>query len=539
MPTLAPPVDRSGLRLSEVARHVVIPEGIVDSLWFDVAEQCEEFGDTFDAWQDGLGQAMLGLRVDGMFAATVGGITLSIPRQVAKTFIVMRIVVALCTLFPNLTVLWTAHRTRTATNTFQKMKSFVLRPNVRGYLRAGSNQGTAIRDANGEQEIPFANGSRILFGAREQGFGRGFDEVDVEVFDEAQILTERALEDMVAATNQSRFRHGALLFYMGTPPRPQDPGEAFSLRRADALLSKQAVEGIDFGPPVESGDSLYVECSADANVGRPDGPSLDDQHQIEKANASYPHRTPPVSIKRLRKNLPSDEGWRREGLGVWDDVNALTAPSIDWPKWSALASPAPDSGRVAYAVKFSADGSRVAIGAAVQPENGVPHVELVKVADMAAGTSWLVDWLSVPYLRLDEDGAAVEMPARWRTCSRITIDGAAGAGALVNALRKAKVPERVLHTPSVPEVISAHSMIAESIRAGTLSHFPEKNLDDAVRGAGKRPIGRTGGWGWSPLSPDVDVTPLDAVTLALHALTTGKRGSSGRTGESTRRATVT
>ena len=55
MPAPAASVARSSLRLSEVARHVVIPEGLVDSLWYEVAERCAEFGDTFDTWQDGLG----------------------------------------------------------------------------------------------------------------------------------------------------------------------------------------------------------------------------------------------------------------------------------------------------------------------------------------------------------------------------------------------------------------------------------------------------------------------------------------------------
>src|SRR5690606_6447420 len=110
----------------------------------------------------------------------------------------------------------------------------------------------------GEQEIPFKNGSRILFGAREGGFGRGFDEVDIEVFDEAQILTIKALEDMVAATNQSRFVHGALLFYMGTPPRPIDPGEMFTARRQEALEFKQGRP--DFGEAVVGGDTMFVEC---------------------------------------------------------------------------------------------------------------------------------------------------------------------------------------------------------------------------------------------------------------------------------------
>ena len=97
---------RSTRRLSEVARHVVIPSGIVTSGWAPVEARCAEFGDEFDEWQRGAGQVILGKRANGEYAATVGGITLSIPRQVAKTFLVLRIVVALCTLFPNLTVLW-------------------------------------------------------------------------------------------------------------------------------------------------------------------------------------------------------------------------------------------------------------------------------------------------------------------------------------------------------------------------------------------------------------------------------------------------
>ena len=178
-------------------------------------------------------------------------------------------------------------------------------------------------------------------------------------------------------------------------------------------------------------------------------------------------------------------------------------------------------GRIAYAVRFSADGSRVALAAALRPAVGVPHVELIKVRDMAAGTGWLVTWLS----------------DRWRGCSRITVDGKAGAGALVNALRVAKIPARIICTPSVDEVIAAHAMTAEAIRSASLTHSSQKQLDDAVRGAGRRTIGPLGGWGWKPLSPDVDVVPLEAVTLALHAVTTGKSGA-GRTGSDSRRATV-
>jgi hypothetical protein len=61
---------------------------------------------------------ILAKRADGKYAATIGGTGLSIPRQVGKTFLVGAIVFALCLLCPNLTVIWTAHRLRTAEETF-------------------------------------------------------------------------------------------------------------------------------------------------------------------------------------------------------------------------------------------------------------------------------------------------------------------------------------------------------------------------------------------------------------------------------------
>lgn len=503
MATLAP-VDRSTLRLSEVARHVVIPEGIVDSLWYDVVERCEEFGDTFDAWQDGLGEAILGVRADGMFAATVGGVTMSIPRQVAKTFIVGRICIALCTLYPNLTVIWTAHRTRTATRTFQSLKAVAMRPGVAGYLRPGSNNGTAIRDTNGEQAIPFVNGSEILFGAREGGFGRGFDEVDIEVFDEAQILGVKALEDMVAATNQTRFEFGALLFYMGTPPRPTDPGEVFTERRDDALHAKQTVGSADFGPVVQHGDALYVECSADVNVGHKDGPGLDDPKQVEKANPSYPHRTPPVSVKRLRKNLPGDDAWRREGLGVWDP-RATSRIVIQAKPWADLKADKPGSQPVAYGVKFSPDGNRCAIAVALRDGDSIwSEVAWYGATDVAAVADWLTDG------------------ERWRKVSHIAIDGKTGAPLLLEHLRRKKVHSRRLVAPTVDQVTAAHQGFLEAVQRKSFHHSMQPGLTQAVGSAGKRLIGTRGGWGWEQVG-EADITPLEAVTFAHWAASMAKR----------------
>lgn len=195
-----------------------------------------------------------------------------------------------------LKVLWTAHRTRTSDETFKFMCALVRRKAISRFVDGEP------RRANGQQEIVFVNGSRIMFGARENGFGRGFDSVDIEVFDEAQILTERALDDMIPATNAAR---NPLIAYMGTPPKPSDPSEVFSMRRDEALKG-------------DSADMLYVEFSADKDA------DLNDRRQWAVANPSYPHRTGEAAILRMKKNL-GDDSFRRDGLGIWDETTVSSA----------------------------------------------------------------------------------------------------------------------------------------------------------------------------------------------------------------------
>ncbi|MDA8438233.1 MAG: hypothetical protein M0Z51_05130 [Propionibacterium sp.] len=446
-----------------------------------VEARIHDFGESFDEWQRGAGVLILGKRANGDYAATVGGIGLSIPRQVAKTYLVSRIVFALCTLFPNLTVLWTAHRTRTATKTFGSLRGFASKASVAPFI-------SGVRAVNGEQEIRFTNGSVIMFGAREQGFGRGFDEVDIEVFDETQILTEKALEDMVAATNQSRFPSGALLFFMGTPPRPTDPGEVFTARRAEALAHVPAPF-----VPAEGEDALYIECSADENVGRPGGPGVDDIEQIEIANPSYPHRTPHRSVLRLRKNLPSDESWRREGLGVWDPGTSESA--LIAPLWSGLVGVAPE-GRSVFGVKFAGDA--VALAGARHPADGPVFVEALRQEPLTGGVGWLVEFLA----------------ARSHSLAAVVVDGKEGAGPLVASLVEAGVPRQLIVQPTVDQVITAHSWFLGAVRTHGVEHSNQAELNANVRVAGKRKIGTAGGWGWRSIDSEGDVLALEAATLA-------------------------
>jgi phage terminase large subunit-like protein len=482
---VAAPRTRSG-RLSELARHVVLPSGIDSTGWPAVRDQCAEWGIDFDEWQDGLGRAVLGKRADGIYAATVGGIVLSIPRQVAKTFIVSRLLFALCVLFPGLRVLWTAHHNRTITNTFRSLQSFARRAKVAPHIAHNG-----IRTANGEQEIRFKNGSIIMFGAREQGFGRGFDEVDVEVFDEAQILTEKALEDMVAATNQARHPHGALLFYMGTPPRPTDPGEAFTLKRTKALSGK--AEGM-----------VFVEFSADRDA------SPDDREQWAKANPSFPHRTPLESMLRLRENLPSEEAWMREALGIWDSVASRRV--IDAVTWNArLDEFSLPVERLAISVDVNPDNTRASVSMAGQRSDGDWHVEL---DEQRESVGWVVPWIKK---RCENNDIRA-----------VVIDGASPAAALIEPLAAEKITVTVMGARDMAQACGSFYVGAVE---GWLHHIGQPQMNAALGEARKRPL--VGAWGWDRAKSTSDITPVVAATAALWGARTAEvkkpfRNSKGR-----------
>lgn len=468
-----------GRKLSEVARHVILPAGIETTIFGDVAPRIAEMGVSFDTWQTGLSTAVLARREDGLYAAGIGGVVISIPRQVGKTFTVGALIFALCSLFPDMTVIWTAHRVRTHNETFRSMASMAERKDIAPYIES-------VRRANGEQEIEFRNGSRILFGARESGFGRGFAKVDILVLDEAQILTEKAMEDMVPATNAAP---NGLVLMMGTPPRPSDPGEVFMNRRAAALSG-------------DDPDVLYVEFSADRHA------SPDDRKQWAKANPSFPRRTTESAILRMRKLLGSVESFLREGLGIWDEA-ALTKKAVSAKVWDDLAIPVaevPADGRRVYAVRFSVDGSSVALAAAIRPEVGPVHVEGIKLASMGDGTAWLVDWL-------------IE---RHEKAAQIVIDGKAGVGYLVNALHEARVPKSVIITAGTDTITTASSMVESALITKDLTHRGQPELDDQVKAAEKRKIGANGGFGWQ--APEGgNVALFDAVTLAYWGAKTTKR----------------
>jgi phage terminase large subunit-like protein len=456
-----PPPTTSG-KLSDVARHVVLPSGLTSTGWPAVRDKSRELGIRFDPWQDGAGRIILAKRADGSYATSVGGVVMSIPRQVGKTFLLGAVVFALCLLFPGLTVIWTAHRLRTAAETFSFMQGMTRRKKIAPHVEK-------VVLGSGDEEIQFRNGSRILFGARERGFGRGFSMVDVLVFDEAQILTENAIDDMVPATNQAP---NPLLLFTGTPPKPTDPGEVFAEKRAKALGGS-------------SDGMAYIEFSADEDA------QADDPKQWEKANPSYPHRTSAQAIMRMRENL-TDDSFMREALGVWDTSKTkMVIDSISWGLAADAASMAID--RLALAVDVAPDRSVASVSFAGQRADGLWHVEL---DEHRAGTGWLPAWVAARCER--------------NRIRAVVIDGKSPAASMIEDLRAAGVK---VTTTSAGDMAAACGQLFDGVMEGRVRHTDQPQVNVALSVARKRPLGDA--WAWNRKSAESDITPLVACTLAL------------------------
>jgi hypothetical protein len=342
------------------------------------------------------------------------------------------------------------------------MQAFARRKKIAPYIEK-------IVLGSGEEEIRFKNGSRILFGARERGFGLGFSEVDVLILDEAQRVTEAAIDDMVPTTNQARHPAGALVIYTGTPPRPSDPGEVFARKRRECLQGL-----VD--------DTLYIEFSADR------GADPMDRKQWRIANPSYPKRTPTESMLRMIRQL-GPESVPREMYGIWDDDETKRAGVTDFTAWTKLKVEAdqPTKGQVVVDVAPDLDWTSIGVASALEDRTLV-------LVDRLPGT---------------EGGAPAVTALVGRLSETIEVALTPTAAIFSADLTKAGVEHKILTPHDLGRACTAWQ---ESVRAGRVAHVGQDVLDDAVRNAITRYVGDT--QHWDRRDRTVDISALVAGSTA-------------------------
>lgn len=433
-----------------------------------------------DPWQADLAGITWAETRDGALAAEV--VAMSIPRQAGKTYLVAAMVMAYAVKTAGVTIVWTAHHGTVMLETFASLRALIgdgtpAKPYVKKVYSGAENR-----------SILLTNGSRIVMKAREYGALRGVAKVNVLVLDEAQILTESALSDMLPTQNVAE---RPLTIMMGTPPKPRDPGEVFTQQRAQALDAERHGEALEF--------AAWIEFSADEDA------DTDDKQQWRKANPSYPHRTPLRALNKLRRTL-SEDHFRREALGIWDDKS--TPAVIDPKSWALVQDQeSVPVDRFVLAVDVSPDRSVASVALAGLRADGLVHVELDEQRD---GVGWVPAWL--------ED--------RWakNPIAAVVVDAKGPASSFVAELKRRKLRVVVTNTD---DMANACADFFDAAMEGELRHTGQPQLTRSLNSARKRSIGDR--WAWNRKSADSDITPIVSVTLAHWGV--GSRRVRGRSKE--------
>lgn len=475
------PRRKRRLKGSQEPRIRVCPE-YADTYGDDAADLAEAYGLKPDPWQRAVLRDWCARDPEGQYAASTAG--LSVPRQNGKTAVVNPRELYGLTVEGE-RILHTAHEVKTCAKQFEQMKV---------YFGSQANDPKAeypelnalvkrVCNTNGREGIYLRSGASIEFSARSRGAGRGFT-VDVVVCDEAQELTDEQLEALLPTSSAGPLQNSQLIM-LGTPPSENAVGDVFGRTR------KKAIAGLD--------ESLCWHEWSVETVG-----DVRDESRWEATNPGLGRR---ITRKAIEKELStmSDDGFARERLGWWRE--GVRNAVFEDGEWSALATDSPPmDGRVAYGVKFSADGAHVSIAAAIRPQSGKRHVEVVANRSLSRGTQWLADWLAA------QAGSAVA----------IVVDGKSGAQALADKLLAAGVPKRAVTLPGTGDAISAYAAFEVAVTEGTITHFDQPALNLAVRNAQKRKIGSNGGFGFQGYE-GTDVSPLEACCMALWGVMTSKR----------------
>lgn len=493
-------------RLQEAYRPPRIrvePQGAYQTDGDKACELCAHYWFTPDEWQRQLLRCWLSRDENGNLLVISAG--LSCPRQNGKNGAVECLEFYLLITQPGIKILHTAHSTKTAQKAWDRMcRVFGEKGGIPGKKREGRTirklvdpkQGGAIRKTNGEWAIFLSNGSSIEYSTRTNAGGRGFDGINYLIYDEAQELTDEHVEALGPVTDAAV--GDSVIFYLGTPPNETAAGEVFFRHRKAALTNPG---------PRECWHEWSIETLPDEHSTFEDLIPL-----IEATNPSYELDRPGhLTEDRTRRNFAdlSFEGFCRERLGYWSEAEVID-PALDFKAWQKLENKHPRSVKGCkrtIGIKFSPDGSHVAVVNAWKYGCGKPHVELSE------------------YANIEGKGLAPLADALYRLRNKVAlilIDGA-NAQALADLLGEKKYPKGGYAVATTRDAIAAASGLKSAISGAEFTHYGQEALDESAKTSTKRKIGNA--WGFGGACPE----PIDATGLALRAMRTTKRNPAKKT----------
>lgn len=462
---------------SQDPRIKVLPEGEDHPRWEEIKAFVARTGTVLDPWQLDILRASL-MRAGEFWAAFV--VAVCAPRQNGKNGILeMRELLGACLLGEKL-VIHSAHLADTSKEAFRRLDDIL---DANEWL---SREVRHIWRTNGHEAIEFRNGNRIRFRTRTRGGGRGFSGAPV-VFDEAMFLPEvshAAILPVISAQPDPQ------IWYMGSAvdQTTMEDGLVFTRVRARALSG-------------ESERLAYFEWSLDQETPDLVEPGFD-LERLAATNPALGIRITPDYLKAEYDELDARaHAVERYGVGDWPPLDGSGSQVIPVEKWDALADdPAQDGVRLL---------DPIALGIAVSPDRRWAAIQavgkriddnrMIEGVDHREGTAWIAPRL-------------LELTER-HDVSVICLDEFGPAGSLLHECLELDLQ---ITTLNATEYGKAFSYMLDSVEDRSIRHLGNAAMRNAIRGAVRRPIG-DGVWGWGRRNSTVDITTLEAATIALWA----------------------
>lgn len=331
----------------------------------------------------------------------------------------------------------------------------------------------------GEAEMETRDGAKIQFTTRSNDMGRGFDEVDLLLLDEAYNLESGELDSLAPiqlASDDPQTYYTSSAVNQATHPK----GVNLSQVREKALSGE--AEGM-----------LYSEFRA------PDGADPADPETWKLANPSYGVVATEKKIRSLRSKL-TEIGFGVEmlGWGEWfvtfseDDRDFV----IDPDRWQAATASVPIAGNTCLGIAVAPEAAGVALVLAVRTGAGV-HLSLGPVSEfdrsaVVAAVKTTVD--------------AVDPLA-------VVVDPKGPSSTVLDPLVKTGVEPECLNWP---KVVAATELLLTLIAEGSVTHDADPRWVEAVEVAEFRP-GMEKGRAFKEVRPVVSV--LVAAAFAVWGLT--------------------
>jgi hypothetical protein len=397
----------------------------------------------------------------------------------------------------------TAHLMATCRKAFKRLWSLISRSPALLRRVMGKPKQTAEQIT-----ITLVGGNFVTFMARSSRSGRGFDDADLLILDEALFLEPRMLEATLPAmsTRGSKTPTGPLVLY------------ASSAGVEGSTLLRALRDRVHNGDPTITGLDWSIDEAIVAKRGF-DPRALEVVAQANPSLGAGPGAL--ITMDYVRGEFAALSatgaigGYLRERLGVFDEDPADAAKVIPMAAWRARAgAQGRPEGPVGIGIAGAwpdAEWASIAIAGWLDGEL------VVQVVDRRPGTGWVVE-------------RARELAQRWPNLG-VAVDPGGPAGSLIADLKTdADEHDYEVVLPTIRDIAQASSRLRAAIVGPQASdehpdvgvpylrHRAQPDLDRAVAAATRRTLGNA--WTFAVRDTDVDVSPLEAVNLAAWLVAT-------------------